>query len=87
MDNRLDDFPADRFGITVFCEACGHSAELDRQPLSGRLPIHALTARLRCSVCGSRGGVIRIGFKLASAQACPRPEVPTFVEADRRVGG
>ena len=63
--NRLADFPADQFTIWAFCDACSHSAMLDRRRIPARVTVQGLGARLRCSACGHRGGSIRIVYTAA----------------------
>jgi hypothetical protein len=58
--NRLADFPPDQFAIHLFCDSCGHQADLDRTKVPETLTIPALTRRLRCGACGGRDCSIRI---------------------------
>jgi len=57
--NHLDDFPAESFTILAFCDACHHSAPLDRDRLTPRITVKTLRDRLRCSACGQRHASIR----------------------------
>jgi hypothetical protein len=59
-DNAISGFPAPEFAIRLFCDACGHQADLDRAKVPGDVAIHALTQRLRCTGCGGRECSIRI---------------------------
>ena len=60
--NRLSDFPAAEFTIRLFCDACGHQANLNRDSVPASTPISDLTQRLQCTNCGSRESSIRIIF-------------------------
>ena len=60
--NCISDFPSDQFAIRLFCDACGHQADLDRSRVPEGLTVPELTKRLRCSACGSRECSIRIIF-------------------------
>jgi hypothetical protein len=60
--NHVSDFPLQHFTIRVFCDACGHQADLDRQQASESTAIQDLTRRLRCSAWGSRNTSIRIVY-------------------------
>jgi hypothetical protein len=60
--NTLADFPADRFTLFGDCVSCGHSAPLWREHIAADTPIPAIAPRLRCRVCGARGGEIRIVY-------------------------
>ena len=60
--NTLQDFPPKSFILLAFCEACGHSAPLDRARLPASLRADALPARLRCTQCGARAATIRIVY-------------------------
>ena len=46
--NHLDDFPAESFSILAFCDACHHSAPMDRDRLPTGMTVKALRGRLRC---------------------------------------
>ena len=58
--NRLCEFQAPAFAIRLFCDACGHQADLDRSKVPEAITIPELTRRLRCSACGERECSIRI---------------------------
>jgi len=60
--NSLTDFPPDQFTISLFCDACDHSADLDREKVPEGMTIQELRQHLRCSACGSRGCSIRIAY-------------------------
>jgi hypothetical protein len=60
--NTLQDFPPESFTLLAFCEACGHSAPLDRARVPASLRADALPARLRCTQCGARSATIRIVY-------------------------
>ena len=68
MDNRLSDFPPERYAITAHCP-CGHSAQVDYRLIPPDTFVNSLRMRLRCKVCGQRDPGIRIhwtgagGFK------------------------
>jgi hypothetical protein len=58
--NVVSDFPALDFAIRLFCYACRHPANLDREHVPADTPIQDVTRRLRCAACGSRECSIRI---------------------------
>ena len=58
--NSVADFPTPDFTIRLFCDACGHQADLDREKVPGDTLIADLTERLCCTACGSRECSIRI---------------------------
>ena len=60
--NYLSDFPPDQFTISLFCGACDHRADLDREKVPGYMTVQELRQRLRCSACGSRECSIRIAY-------------------------
>ena len=60
--NHLDDFAAEAFSILAFCDACHHSAPLERDRLPPGMTVKALRDRLRCSACGQRHASIRIVY-------------------------
>ena len=60
--NPLDDFPPASFTIIAFCEACGHSAAVDRSRLPPSLSTQSLASHLRCRECGVRSATIRIVY-------------------------
>ena len=60
--NTLQDFPPESFTLLAFCEACGHSAPLDRARVLVSLRADALPTRLRCTQCGARAATIRIVY-------------------------
>ena len=60
--NTPDDFPPEQFDLIAFCDACGHSAPIDRARIPPRLTIPELPARLRCTACGGRSCSIRIVY-------------------------
>ena len=49
MDNRLSDFPPDRFAITAHCP-CGHSAQIDYRLIPPDTLVNSLRVRLVCKV-------------------------------------
>ena len=51
-DNTPDDFPPEQFELIAFCDACGHSAAIDRAKIPPGLTIPELPARLRCTLAG-----------------------------------
>ena len=57
--NTLAEFPADQFRILAACEACDHTAWLDRRKLTDDMSIDALRERVTCQSCGSRECGIR----------------------------
>ena len=61
--NRLADFPVGKYQITVYCEACGHNAELNREHLPDEMMIQILRKRLRCTACSKRNTSIRISWR------------------------
>jgi hypothetical protein len=63
--NTLQDFPPESFTLLAFCEACGHSAAIDRSGLPPGLSAKGLTSHLRCRECGARSGTIRIVYTSA----------------------
>ena len=68
MDNRLADFPPDRFAIMAYC-TCGHSPRIDCQVFPPDTLVNSLRPRLVCWACGRRDPGVRIlwsgagGFK------------------------
>jgi hypothetical protein len=58
--NLVSDFPAPAFTIRLFCDACGHQADLDTTKTAEGVTVQQLTKRLRCTSCGSRECSIRI---------------------------
>ncbi len=60
--NVLSDFPADQFGIRVFCERCDHQADLDRAKVPDGFILQDLPPLLRCSACGAREATVRIFY-------------------------
>ena len=60
--NLPEEFPAERFSLIAFCEACGHSASIERACIPTGLTVQALPGRLRCSACGARQATIRIVY-------------------------
>lgn len=58
--NQLSDFPPDQFAIHLFCDACDHRGDLDRQKVPQGMTIQELRKHLRCSECGSRECSLRI---------------------------
>jgi hypothetical protein len=60
--NTPDAFPPEQFDLVAFCDACGHSASIDRAKIPPGMTIPELPARLRCSACGRRGCSIRIVY-------------------------
>ena len=58
--NTPDDFTPDQFELIAFCDACGHSAPVDRARIPATIP--GLPARLRCTACGGRSCSIRIVY-------------------------
>jgi hypothetical protein len=58
--NTPDDFPPGQFELFAFCDACGHSAPIDRARIPATIP--GLPARLRCTACGGRSCSIRIVY-------------------------
>lgn len=60
--NLVTDFPPPMFAIRLFCDSCGHQADLDRSRVPESLAVPELTKRLRCARCGSRRSSIRIIF-------------------------
>lgn len=60
--NPLADFPPESFTILAFCEACGHSAAVDRSRLPPGLNTQSLASRLRCRECGARSATIRVVY-------------------------
>jgi hypothetical protein len=67
--NRVADFPAPEFTIRLFCDACGHQADLDRATVPATLTIPELTKRLRCTACGRRACSVRIIYSGAGGFA------------------
>jgi len=63
--NTLADFPPDKFSITAYCDACGHSGHLDTAKLPPELPMPALDGLVVCSVCGHRQVHFTISYKAA----------------------
>ncbi len=53
--NKLSDFPPDQFTISLFCDACDHRADLDREKVPEGMTIQELRHHLRCSACGESG--------------------------------
>ena len=53
MDNKLTEFPSDRFAITAYCQ-CGHSAPIDYRLLPPETLVNGLMPRLVCKVWGRR---------------------------------
>jgi len=42
--NQLSDFPPEQFTISLFCDACDHRADLDREKYSGpQISDHSLS--------------------------------------------
>ncbi|MCU0837075.1 MAG: hypothetical protein MUC77_22025 [Chromatiaceae bacterium] len=60
--NTLQDFPPESFTLLAFCEACGHSAAVDRSRLPPGLSTQSLASHLRCHECGARAAAIRIVY-------------------------
>ena len=60
--NHLSDFPPEQFTINLFCDACDHRADLDREKVPAGMTIQELRQRLRCSFCGSRECSLRISY-------------------------
>jgi hypothetical protein len=60
--NTPDAFPPERFSLIAFCDACGHSASVERARIPPGLTIPELPARLRCTACGGRSCSIRIAY-------------------------
>ena len=58
--NQLSDFPPDQFTISLFCDACDHQADLDREKVPDGMTIQELRQHLRCTECGSRDCSLRI---------------------------
>ena len=58
--NQLSDFPPEQFTISLFCDACDHRADLDREKVPEGMTIQELRHHLRCSACGSRECSLRI---------------------------
>jgi hypothetical protein len=58
--NLVSDFPPHNFAIRLFCDACGHQANLDRSKVPENLTIPELNKRLRCVACRSKQCSIRI---------------------------
>jgi hypothetical protein len=54
------DFPPDQFTIRLFCDACGHQADLDATKVPSDMTVQELPRHLRCTSCGSRECSIRI---------------------------
>jgi len=63
--NTLDDFPAERFTILAFCDACGHHAPVDRTRVAAGMTLPQVRSQLRCSVCTGRACSIRILYTAA----------------------
>lgn len=55
-------FPPEQFDLLAFCEACGHSATLERDRLPPGVTVQEIPPRLRCTACGQRPGTIRIVY-------------------------
>jgi len=60
--NILQGFPPESFTLFAFCEACGHSAPLDRARVPANRGADALPAHLRCTQCGAHSATIRIVY-------------------------
>ena len=60
--NTPDAFPPEQFDLIAFCDACGHSAPIDRGRIPPGLTIPELPARLRCAACGGRACSLRIVY-------------------------
>lgn len=60
--NQLSDFPPDQFTISLFCEACDHRANLDREKVPEDMTVQELRQHLQCSACGSRECSLRIVY-------------------------
>ena len=58
--NQLSDFPSPEFTIHLFCDACGHQANLDREKVPENVSVQELTQRLSGTFLGSRESSIRI---------------------------
>jgi len=52
--NHLSDFPAPDFTIRLFCDACDHRADLDREKVPESMTVQQLPQHLRCTECGGR---------------------------------
>ena len=60
--NTPDAFPPEQFDLIAFCDACGHSAPIDRGRIPPGLTNPELPARLRCTACGGRTCSMRIVY-------------------------
>jgi len=63
--NTPDAFPPEQFSLIAFCDACGHSAPIDRGRIPAGQTIQELPARLRCTACDGRDCSIRIVYTRA----------------------
>jgi len=68
--NTLADFPPERFSITAYCDACGHSQEVDIAKLPNDLPIPVFRANARCTECGAKGASLTIGYTASMDASC-----------------
>lgn len=58
--NHLSDFPSPDFTIRLFCDACGHQADPDRDKVPAGMTVQQLPQHLRCTECGGRECSTRI---------------------------
>jgi len=62
-DNTPDDFPPEQFELIAFCDACGHSAPIDRAAIPP-----GLTSRSYRRGCGARWLGVLQGVSIVSTK-------------------